>query len=223
MQNSLAIVDGPRQALPFMMGELPIMTQDLRKDPALTKDTDAQARSNLLLRALADCAAGNQAGVDAILASEGGQLLGVAYRILARHDLAEEALQDAMLQVWRKAKQFNASTGSARGWIFAILRNRCLNILRDGKRLSTLPPDELATLQDSRQSIVPEENWEILAGASRIRDCLGGLDSQSRHIILLAHVAGFSHAEISTRQDVPLGTIKSLIRRGLHALKECLT
>jgi RNA polymerase sigma-70 factor (ECF subfamily) len=128
-----------------------------------------------------------------------------------------------MLLVWRKAKQFDAQAGSARGWIYAILRNRCLNILRDGKRLSTLSPEDLATLQESRQSIVPEEAWQLVAGPSRIRDCLSGLDSQSRHIILLAHVAGFSHAEISSRQDVPLGTIKSLIRRGLHALKECLT
>jgi RNA polymerase sigma-70 factor (ECF subfamily) len=195
--------------------------QDLGKERALTDDTDL--RGPLLLRALADCAAGRGAGVDAILASEGGQLLGVAHRILGRRDLAEEALQDAMLQIWRKAKQFDVKAGSARGWIYAILRNRCLNILRDGKRLSTLPPDELAMLQESRQRIVPVEGWEILAGPSRIRDCLVGLDSQSRHIILLAHVAGFSHAEISTRQDVPLGTIKSLIRRGLQALKECLT
>jgi len=189
----------------------------------LSEDLDARARANLLFRAIADCTAGKGAGVDAILASEGAQLLGVAQRILGRRDLAEEALQDAMLQVWRKAKQFDAQAGSARGWIYAILRNRCLNILRDGKRLSTLPPDELVSMLEARQGIVPEEGWEILAGPSRIRDCLSGLDSQSRHIILLAHVAGFSHAEISTRQDVPLGTIKSLIRRGLQALKECLT
>jgi len=199
------------------------MKQDQRKDHVLTKDKETQARTNLLIRALADCADGKQAGVDAILSSEGRQLLGVAYRILTRHDLAEEALQDAMLQVWRKAKQFNANTGSARGWIYAILRNRCLNILRDGKRMKTLAPEDLTTLQDNRQSIVPVEGWEILAGPSRIRDCLSGLDSKDRHIILLAHVAGFSHAEISTREDVPLGTVKSLIRRGLQALKECLT
>ena len=223
MQNLTVALALPRQAFPFIPTGLPITVWEFREESILAKDTDADARSTLLSRALADCAAGNQAGVDAILESEGRQLLGVAQRILARRDLAEEALQDAMLQVWRKAKQFNASSGSARGWIYAILRNRCLNILRGDKRLSTLAPADLATLQESRQQIVPEEGWEILAGPSRIRDCLGGLDSQSRHAILLAHVAGYSHAEISTRQDVPLGTIKSWIRRGLQALKECLS
>jgi RNA polymerase sigma-70 factor, ECF subfamily len=196
------------------------LTGQLRKDRHVTDQDKDAAR---LRRALADCAAGRHAGIDEILACEGPKLLGVAHRILKRHDLAEEALQDAMVQVWRKAGQYDAANGSARGWIYAILRNRCLNILRDGQRLSILSPTDLATLQEARQAEVPTEGWEILAGPSRIRDCLKGLDGQSRHIILLAHVAGFSHAEIAARQDVPLGTIKSLIRRGLQTLRECLT
>lgn len=192
----------------------------LQKDRSLTEhDRDATR----LHKALVDCAAGRNTGIDEILACEGPKLLGVACRILKRHDLAEEALQDAMVQVWRKAGQYDAAYGSARGWIYAILRNRCLNILRDGQRISILSPTDLATLQEARQADVPTEGWEILAGPSRIRDCLKGLDGQSRHFILLAHVAGFSHAEIASRQDVPLGTIKSLIRRGLQALRECLT
>lgn len=193
-----------------------------REDGPLTDDS-AKDRAARLHAAVTACAAGDQSGVDAILGVEGPQLLGLAHRILSRRDLAEEALQDAMVQVWRKAAQFDAGSGSARGWIYAILRNRCLNILRDRKRLSILDPGDLATLQEGRQRIVPEEGWELLAGPGRIRACLRGLDQPSRHAILLAHVAGFSHAEIAARQDMPLGTIKSLIRRGLHALKECLT
>ena len=196
---------------------------DRRKDRTLTDNDPAADRAARLHRALLDCAAGRQAGLDAILASEGGQLLGVAVRMLGRHDLAEEALQDAMVQVWRKAAQFDAAAGSARGWIFAILRNRCLNILRDDRRLSLLSPDDLSALQEHRQTAVPTEGWEILAGPTRIRDCLQGLDAESRHAILLAHVAGFSHSEIADRQTLPLGTVKSMIRRGLHALKECLS
>lgn len=217
----------PKRSIVLSAGALPEIGHlavgpwsHLRKDRVLTEhDKDADG----LRRALADCAAGRDSGISVILDSEGPQLLGVARRMLRRHDLAEEALQDAMVQVWRKADQYNAASGSARGWIYAILRNRCLNILRDSKRLSILSPTDLAALQEGRQGVVPTEGWELLAGPSRIRDCLNGLDGQSRHCILLAHVAGFSHAEIASRQDVPLGTIKSLIRRGLHALKECLT
>ena len=184
---------------------------------------DETARGAALRQALIDCAAGREAGLDVIVQTEGRQLLGVAHRMLRRHDLAEEALQDAMVQIWRKAAQFQPESGSARGWIYAILRNRCLNILRDGKRLSLLAPSDLAAVQEARQQIVPVEGWEILAGPSKLRDCLHGLDASSRQSILLAHVAGFSHGEIAAKQEVPLGTVKSLIRRGLIALKECLS
>lgn len=210
--RSPAFVSWPAPGLPFR-----------RKVRDVSKQSSETARSDRLRQALLDCKAGKQSGIDAILDNEGGQLLGVARRMLSRDDLAEEALQDAMVQIWRKAAQFDANDGSARGWIYAILRNRCLNILRDGKRLSVLSPGDLTLLQERRQDIVPTEGWEMLAGQSRLRDCLHGLDGQSRHAILLAHVAGFSHAEISTRQDLPLGTVKSMIRRGLTALKECLS
>lgn len=189
----------------------------------MSDEQTAQDRNARLRQAVADCAAGREGGISTILDIEGRQLLGVAYRMLRRQDLAEEALQDAMVQVWRKAASQTADSGSARGWIYAILRNRCLNILRDGKRLSILAPADLAVMQEARQDIVPTQDWEILAGKGRLRDCMGALDGQSRHVILLAYVAGFSHGEIAARQNMPLGTAKSMIRRGLSALKECLS
>lgn len=179
--------------------------------------------SHDLDQALADCAARRDRGLDAILASEGPQLLGLASRLLRRRDLAEEALQDTMVLIWRKAGQYRRGSGSARGWIYAILRNRCLNILRDDRRLSLLSSEELAGLQESRQTIVPDADWRVLAGSGRLADCLGELEETSREAILLAHVGGYSHGEISARQKVPLGTVKSWIRRGLASLKECLS
>ncbi len=193
-------------------------------DASTTSDNDTVAdRAAHLRAALLDCAAGRDVGINAILEIEGRQLLGVAHRMLGRADLAEEALQDAMVQIWRKASGYRSDAGSARGWIYAILRNRCLNILRDGRRLSILAPADLALVQEARQMIVPEEGWEILCGSAKLRHCLGGLDAQSRKVILLAYVAGYSHGEIASRQEMPLGSAKSLIRRGLVALRECLS
>ncbi|RJK97316.1 sigma-70 family RNA polymerase sigma factor [Paracoccus aestuarii] len=183
----------------------------------------ASTRSRRLDQALAACVAGDPGGIDIILDLEGPQLLGVARRILQRHDLAEEALQDAMVLVWRKAAQQNRDQGTARGWIYAVLRNRCLTILRDGARLSSLPPEDLTRLQEARQDLVPDDGWRLLAGSGRLGECLDALDDLSRRAILLAHVAGYSHGEISERQGVPLGTAKSWIRRGLASLRECLS
>ncbi|TJZ84413.1 sigma-70 family RNA polymerase sigma factor [Paracoccus hibiscisoli] len=184
---------------------------------------DAEQRNRRLDRAVTDCAEGRPQGIDAILELEGPRLLGLARRILIRHDLAEEALQDAMVMVWRKAAQQRQGDGSSRGWIYAILRNRCLTILRDGARLSSLSPDELTSMQEARQELVSDDDWKLLAGKGRLGECLDALDDPARRAILLAHVAGYSHGEISARQGVPLGTAKSWIRRGLASLRECLS
>lgn len=184
---------------------------------------DTRQRSRQLDRALTACAEGRPEGIDAILDIEGSQLLGVARRILIRHDLAEEALQDAMVLIWRKAAQQRQGEGTARGWIYAVLRNRCLTILRDGKRLSSLSPDELTRMQDARQDLCHDDDWKLLAGKGRLGECLDALDDPARRAILLAHVAGYNHGEISARQGVPLGTAKSWIRRGLASLRECLS
>ncbi|MDH2325594.1 sigma-70 family RNA polymerase sigma factor [Cereibacter sp. SYSU M97828] len=171
--------------------------------------------------ALASCARGNQDGLHRIVEAEGGRLMGIAQRMLQRRDLAEEAVQDALVQIWHKSGQFRAGEGSARGWIFAILRNRCLNILRDGKRLSTLDDAALLAMQDARHAAAVEGLDRLDAVA--LRHCLEGLDDTARRSILLAYVGGYSHGEIAALQKVPLGTCKSWIRRGLDALRRCLS
>lgn len=175
-----------------------------------------------LAKALSRCAAGDQKALRHILETEGGRMLGVAQRMLHRRDLAEEAVQDAMVQIWRKAQQFRAGEGSPRGWIFAILRNRCLNILRDGSRLSTLAPEDLTALQDARLRAA-DASWDRLGDRVALKDCLAGLEPPTRRAILLAYVGGFSHGEIAAIQAVPLGTCKSWIRRGLDILRGCLS
>lgn len=179
--------------------------------------------SQELEAALMDCAAGRERGLGLILEAEGPRMLGLARRLLRRNDLAEEALQDAMVQIWQKADQFRRDTGSARGWIYAVLRHRCLNILRDGRRLNILSHEELTSLQEDRQDILPDEDWRPLAGTTRLADCLEHLDAGTREAILLAHVAGFSHGEIAARRGMPLGTVKSWIRRGLASLRDCMS
>ncbi|MFC0341398.1 sigma-70 family RNA polymerase sigma factor [Paracoccus niistensis] len=174
-----------------------------------------------LADALGRCARGDQGALRLILEAEGGRLLGIAQRMLQRRDLAEEAVQDSMVQIWRKAHQFRAGDGSARGWIFAILRNRCLNILRDGRRLDSLSPEALTAMQDARLHAAGA-GLDALGDTVALKDCLSGLEPPTRRAILLAYVGGFSHGEIAAIQSVPLGTCKSWIRRGLDLLRRCL-
>src|SRR5438067_9429608 len=84
--------------------------------------------------ALARCAVGDRTALRVIYDAEAPRMVGVARRMLRRQDLAEEAVQDAFMRVWRSARSFDPERGAARSWLYAILRNCALTILRDEAR-----------------------------------------------------------------------------------------
>lgn len=172
--------------------------------------------------ALAACASGDRNGLRSIFDHEAGKLVAVAQRIVRRRDLAEEVVQEAFIRIWTHAHQYAPERGSARGWIYAIVRNRALNMLRDGKREDLVGEDRLEALQDSEQQEEIMAAWHRLDRDSRLKECLGGLDDTKRRGILMAYVGGYTHGEIAGRLKLPLGTAKSWIRRGLLSLRECM-
>jgi len=87
-----------------------------------------------LNEALRACARGDRAALRAIYDAEAPRMLGVALRLLRRPALAEEAVQDAFVQIWRRAASFDPARGGARTWLYAVLRHRALNILRGESR-----------------------------------------------------------------------------------------
>ena len=179
-------------------------------------------QSTDLETALLACAKGDRHGLRLIFDLEGGRLVAVAQRILRRRELAEEVVQDAFIRIWTHAHQFAPGRGSARGWIYAVVRNRALNMLRDGKREDLVSDDRLEMLQDAEQLDEIMAAWHRLDRNSRLKECLGGLEEVRRRGILMAYVGGFTHGEIAGKLKLPLGTAKSWIRRGLLSLRECM-
>lgn len=173
-----------------------------------------------LERALAACASGDRNALRTIFDREAGRLVAVAQRIVKRRDVAEEVVQESFLRIWTHAHQYKAGQGSARGWIYAIVRNRALNLLRDGRRELTV--QDVETIRESEHTEEVIAAWQKLDRNSRLYECLGALDETRRKGILMAYVAGYSHGEIAGRLRIPLGTTKSWIRRGLSALRECM-
>ncbi len=167
--------------------------------------------------AIGRCASGDRAALEDLFAVEAGRLLAVAKRFLHRRDLAEEAF----IQIWRKAGTFDPALGSGRGWIYAIVRNRAINMLRDGAREDLVGDEHLAAWRDGESTT--RDAFERLPLESRLRRCLEGLDAEKRSSILMSYVAGYSHGEIAGRLAVPLGTAKAWVRRGLAALRECMS
>jgi RNA polymerase sigma-70 factor (ECF subfamily) len=169
---------------------------------------------------LRQCAQGGRAALRAIYDAEAARMLGVALRLLRRRALAEAAVHDTFLQVWQKAASFNPERGEARAWLYAILRNRCLNILRGETRTDLVEDFEPMGLEDPDAD--PETLVIHLSDTEALKRCLERLDPNRRKAILLAYVHGLSHGELAGRLGVPLGTMKSWIRRSLIALRECL-
>ncbi len=121
------------------------------------------------------CARGDRAALRALFESEGPRLLGVAQRILHRRDLAEEAVQEGFAQIWRKAATYDRTLGSARGWIYAIVRYRALNMLRDGAREQAVPEEDLDRMRDANVAA----SWSGLDPEGMLRHCLGQLEPQA--------------------------------------------
>jgi RNA polymerase sigma-70 factor (ECF subfamily) len=167
------------------------------------------------------CARGERFALRTLYELEARWLLGVALRIVRDRERAEDVLHDAFLQVWEKAASFQPALGSARGWIYTIVRHAALKALREPGRMQTVDVTELTALSDAQQ--VQEQAAEARAlDADSLERCLQRLDEPRRACVVHAFVDGYTHEQIAARLDTPLGTVKSWIRRSLASLKECM-
>jgi RNA polymerase sigma-70 factor (ECF subfamily) len=172
-----------------------------------------------LPKLLAAVATGDRAALRSVYERQSVRLFGVANAILRDRDVAADAVQDAFLKISRRAGQFDPARGSAEAWLAGIVRHAALDIIRARGR--EMPSDD-PTLGD--EAVAPEAEERLAASAEgrRLRDCLAGLEPKNREGIILAFVHGLSHPQVAARLGLPLGTVKSWIRRGLLALRECL-
>ena len=169
---------------------------------------------------ISGCARGDRSALRSLFEQEAGRLIAVAQRIVRRRDIAEEVVQDAFVQIWQNAASYDASVGSARGWIYTIVRNRSLNVIRDSNREDLLDGDALEAARESHSVI--DDAFDRLSQSSRLRTCLEAIEVEKRKSLMLSYVAGYSHGEIAGLLGVPLGTAKSWVKRGLQALRECM-
>jgi RNA polymerase sigma-70 factor (ECF subfamily) len=149
-------------------------------------------------------------------------LLGVVRRIVRDAALAEDVLQEALLQVWQHAASFDPALGSARGWIYTVVRHQALKAVRRPELEQVVEPDVLAGLSDALQSASDAADAEHGVDADGLERCLQRLDADKRACVVHAFVDGYTHEQIAQRLSAPLGTVKSWIRRSLVSLRDCL-
>lgn len=149
------------------------------------------------------------------------RLFGVVSRILPRRELAEDALQEAFLRIWQKAATYDSAIASPMAWLATIARNQAIDHRRRfAERLSASADEVDANVPDlaPRPDVLAEQSNDM----KRLKECLGNLPADRQEMVLLAYYQGYSRDELSTRYDRPVTTIKTLLRRSLIALKECL-
>lgn len=149
-----------------------------------------------------------------------GRMFGLCLKLASQRDLAEEAVQDAFVQIWHHASEYHNERGAPLGWMLTIARYRTLDLMRSRKAKQTVGDSHLEHLEDGREG--PLDVSLRTAGAAELTGCLEELSEPQRDSILLSYYRGFTHDELSEALSSPIGTVKSWIRRGLIALKRCL-
>jgi RNA polymerase sigma factor (sigma-70 family) len=143
---------------------------------------------------------------------------GLALRIVRDPALAEDAVQDAFLTIWRSASRFVPERAKARTWILTLVHRRAVDVVRR-EQPRRAEPIELAP--PASADVTEDEAWLRLQRA-RVQDALRRLPDQQREALELAYYGGFTQSELAERLGEPLGTIKSRMFAGLARLRELL-
>ncbi|HET7268285.1 MAG TPA: sigma-70 family RNA polymerase sigma factor [Oleiagrimonas sp.] len=146
-----------------------------------------------------------------------GKLYGVCLRVLHSRDEADEILQEAYITVWRRAASFDAGRASPMTWLVTVTRNKAIDRLRKHRETLTDEPIEQAS-----DDPTPPADAQLSQERQRLQRCLDQLDAPQRHAVREAFFSGATYMQLAARQNVPLGTMKSWIRRSLIRLRTCL-
>jgi RNA polymerase sigma factor (sigma-70 family) len=151
------------------------------------------------------------------------RVFGLVGRMVNDAALAEEVAEDTYWQVWRQATRFDASRGRPLTWLLAMARSRAIDAIRRRERKAhvALDDDELAAICDEHRP-GPHESLAAQRGRQLLVSALAALAPQPRQLVSLAFFRGLTHEEIADCTGLPLGTVKSQIRRALQSLRQSL-
>ncbi|RQO34863.1 RNA polymerase subunit sigma [Herminiimonas sp. KBW02] len=154
------------------------------------------------------------------------KLFGFALRILVKRELAEEVLQESFVSIWNNAASYQAGLAAPMTWMTTIVRNKAFDTLRRLDGAVEIDADNFdKEVMDALESVdpTPIEALQISDESKALARCFAKLESLHRQAIALAFYHDLSHSEVAEQLALPIGTVKTWVRRGLEKLRLCLT
>lgn len=153
------------------------------------------------------------------------RLYGLALRILRRRELAEEVLQESFVSIWHHAGDYQAGLSAPMTWMTTIVRNKSFDLLRRLQVDAEIDGEDfdervLASLRDPAAN--PADALELSSEAKALAACMSALEERHRHVVGLAFFHDLSHSDVAQKLALPIGTVKTWIRRSLARLQACL-
>jgi RNA polymerase sigma-70 factor (ECF subfamily) len=161
------------------------------------------------------CGKGDQAAFADLYEATSARVVGLAVRVVRDPAQAEEVAQEAFLEIWRSSGRFDSAKGSPLGWLLTIVHRKAVDRVRSAEASTRRD----ATYQSQNQPIAHDSTAEA-AEARRVRGALQSLTSVQREALELAYFGGYTHTEVATMLDLPVGTAKTRIRDGLIRLRD---
>ena len=188
--------------------------------PGIAADPDAELRALIERVAQRD-----EAALRTLYERTSPRLFGLAMRVLRQRDTAEDVLQESFLTVWRVAVDYRASLSPPLAWLGLIVRSRALDALR--RRASartgvTQEYDDAMEQGTEGEGTSPMDAADASQQARALHQCLLRLEQRQREVVSLAYLRDLSHSELAQQLAIPLGTVKTWIRRGLEQLRACM-
>jgi RNA polymerase sigma-70 factor (ECF subfamily) len=157
-------------------------------------------------------AAGDMAAFRDLYNACAGRLMAITLNILRDRQAAEDAVQEALLRIWRRADRYDPSRGAPLAWMGVIARNAALDMVSARRPMEELEAAD--TIELATQMVEPPD--------ARLGQCLERLPVDQAKAIVTMYTFGLSHSELAEQLSLPLGTVKSWVRRGMLALQECM-
>src|SRR6266567_246059 len=168
---------------------------------------------------LTDVARGDEQAYEAVYDLTSGWVLGAARKVLRDPAMAEEVMQEVMLEVWRRASRFDPALGSGTAWVMTLAHRRAVDRVRSERSHSDRELRAATAVIDYDDVT---EAVEASLERERVQRCLASLTALQRESVSLAYYGGYTYAEVAELLGVPAGTVKTRMRDGLVKLRDCL-